>query len=364
MDRTLYILSSGTLRRKDGALLMEAKDVPPIHVPVEAVEEILVFGEVSMNKRLLELLTQHGIVLHFFDYHGSYAGTYWPRGAEGGGPVLLAQAEHWLDEAKRHVLATSFIAGAIANMRCVALRYRRRGVEVSDILEGLDRYAEQLPRTEDGPSLMGIEGSARRCYYQLFDRVAQGRIFKLGKRARRPPTSPMNCLISFLNSVCYAMVLARISRTHLDPRIGFLHDPSDRRLSLHLDLAEVFKPLLVDRLIFSLVNKGRLHAKDFERREGGATFLTEDARRMVLTAWDDRLNGTIGYASARRPTGKTAHPAPPSALGHPARRASWRHLVLMEARKVQRHVLGGTPYEPFVYDRDMEDDGDVRADDL
>ena len=140
----------------------------------------------------------------------------------------------------------------------------------------------------------------------------------------------MNTLISFLNCVCYSMTLSQIHQTRLDPRIGFLHSPSNRHPSLNLDLAEIFKPLLVDRLIFTLVNKRMVKEEDFVRREDGVILMTKEARKLVAQTWDNRLCKTLTDPA----TGK---------------RASWRHLVLLEAQKLQKHILEGADYEPFRY---------------
>ena len=330
MSKTLYVTSDGTLRRRHDTLLMEPKDEKSRYIPVENVEEIMVMGEVAFNKSLLELLTQQRIIMHFFDRRGAYLGSYRPREHRTSGPILLAQAAYCSAPEKRRALAVSFVTGAIANMRRVVGYYQRRweDIEVDDIIEGLDRFAVGAHGAEDIPALMGIEGNAHSCYYQLFDRVVRDPAMKMGKRARRPPSNPMNALISFLNTLCYTLALSQIYRTALDPRISFLHEPSDRRLSLHLDLAEIFKPILVDRLIFSLVNKRAIREEHFIRCEEGGIHMTDEARKMVLQAWDERLDKTIEHPKT-------------------GRRVCWRRLVLLEAQKLQKHISEGAPYEPF-----------------
>ena len=330
MSKTLYVMSDGALKRRHNTLLIEHKDEQSRYIPVETVEEIMVMGEVSLNKNLLEFLTQQRITMHFFNHYGFYAGTYYPREHRNSGPVLLAQAACCLDPEKRRALAASFVTGAIANMRRVVGYYQRRwdDLEAEDIIEGLDRFAQEAPNAPDVPALMGVEGNARSCYYQLFDRVVRDDALKLGKRARRPPSNPMNALISFLNTLCYTLALTQIYRTPLDPRISFLHEPSDRRLSLNLDLAEVFKPLLADRLIFSLVNKRTIREEHFLKDEDGGLHMTDEARKLVLQAWDERLEKTIEHPKT-------------------GRRVSWRRLVLLEAQKLQKHIAEGAPYEPF-----------------
>lgn len=331
MGNTLYITSDGILRRRNNTLMIDVKGADPRFLPSETTDEIVVFGDVEMNKGLLELLTDKGIIMHIFGCYGRYEGTYYPQRATNSGPLVIAQAGHWLDEDKRHELARLFVTGAIQNMISVADYYRRRrdDAQISGIVDGL-RHLEAAARSvPDAASLLGEEGSARSCYYGLFDRVADQNGFRLGKRSRRPPRNFMNALISLLNSMCYTAVLSQIYKTRLDPRISYLHSPSDRRLSLNLDIAEIFKPLLVDRLIFKLVNRRIIRPEHFENAAGGIR-MTRDGMKIVLGAWDERLNETVTHPDIE------------------GRRVSWRHLMLMEVWKVQKHVLGKAEYSPYV----------------
>ena len=331
MGKTLYLMSSGTLKRKDNTLFIDRKDEKPRFLPVERTDEIMVMGEIDLNKALLEFLTQNHVILHFFNHYGYYAGTYYPREHLNSGAVILAQAGHCLDGEKRHKLASTLIIGAIQNMRKVIGYYqkRRTELEVQDILDDLERFEGLAPGTGDIPSLMGIEGNARNCYYKFFDRLVQNGAFKMEERTRRPPTNRMNALISFLNQMCYILALSQIYRTHLDPRIGFLHETNFRRFSLNLDLAEIFKPVLVDRLIFTLVNKQMIQEKHFEKQTGGGIYLNDKGREIVVRAWEERISETIEHPKLKR-------------------NVSYRGLVRMEAHKIEKHILGDGDYEPFV----------------
>ena len=330
MGRTLYLMSTGTLKRKDNTLFIDREGEKPRYLPIEQTDEILVLGEMDLNKSLLEFLTQKQIILHFFNYFGYYVGTYYPREHMNSGAVILAQAVHYMDEEKRHALASSLIIGAIENMTKVVEYYQRRAsLDVADILADLERFRSLAPETADIPGLMGIEGNARNRYYQIFDRLVQDEAFKMLERSRRPPSNRMNALISFLNSMCYVLALSQIYRTHLDPRIGFLHETNFRRFSLNLDLAEIFKPILVDRLIFSLVNKREIQEKHFEKETGGGIYLNDKGREIVVRRWEERVNETIEHPRLKR-------------------KVSYRGLVRMEAYKLQKHILGDEPYAPFV----------------
>ena len=330
MSKTLYIMSSCTLRRRQNTLLIETANEKPRYVPIETTREIVVMGDAELNKSMLELLNQHKIILHFFNYTGRYSGTYYPSEHTNSGPVLLAQAMHCADADKRLAMAVAFVTGGIANMRRVASYYQwhRNDVDAKDIIAELEYFHGLAEQAQNIPELMGIEGSARIRYYQLFDRVISNSDFKMVKRMRRPSGNIMNALISFLNAMSYSLALSQIYQTHLDPRISYLHEPSGRRLSLNLDLAEIFKPLLADRLIFSLVNRRMINACDFDKDSNGDIRLKKDKCRMILQKWDERLDETIE---------------------NDGRMISWRGLVLKEARKIEKHIMGEAVYKPFIW---------------
>ena len=156
----------------------------------------------------------------------------------------------------------------------------------------LKRDREALPLTTTIPTLMAVEGRIRERYYQLWTLFLGKEVatrFPFNKRERRPPSNELNALISFGNSLCYTTVLRQIYRTALDPTIAYLHEPGDRRFSLALDLAEVFKPLLVDRMIFRLLKTGEVTPRHFEKHLGGC-YLSEAGRKVVVAHWDERLS--------------------------------------------------------------------------
>lgn len=331
MGKTLYVFSSATLKRKDNTLMLQTKTRGSSYIPVETVDEILIMGEVEISKSLIELLSEKGIILHFFDHFGKYTGTYSPPENKNSGQVFLSQAAHWLNERKRHELAAAFVIGAIGNMINLIKYYQRRNdnIDAGEIIDYLKFCLTQAPDTTDIQSLMGIEGTARNTYYKFFDMLVTDSDFKITKRVRRPPNNIMNAMISFVNALCYSAVLTQIYHTHLDPRISFLHSPSDRRISLNLDISEIFKPVLADRLIFSLINRNMIKPSDFEKA-GKGVYASENARRIIITEWEKSLRGVITNPSD----------------GH---KMGWRRIIRTEALNVQKYITDGLPYEPFIH---------------
>ncbi|MCF6191905.1 MAG: type I-B CRISPR-associated endonuclease Cas1b [Candidatus Hydrothermae bacterium] len=322
----LYLFSSGKLSRQQNTLRFDGHHAPrPVFLPVEQIREILVFGELDLNKRLLEFLSKKGILLHFFNRYGWYVGSFVPRDHLSSGLVLLRQAEHFLNPEWRLLLARTFVEGALQNMRQVLLGYSRRGENVGEAIQKME--AMDVAGADRVDRLMAVEGSAREIYWTAVDQMLQGTGFAMKKRTRRPPGNEVNALISYGNGLLYASVLSEIFRTHLDPRIGYLHETNFRRYTLHLDMAEIFKPVLVDRLVLSLIRKGQIKKKHFRGVKGGI-YLNDTGKKIFVEAWEKALRRTLHHPRLKRPV-------------------SYRRLIRLELYKLEKHLVEGVVYRPF-----------------
>jgi len=325
--RTMFIFSNGEIHRKDNTVVFDDGQTKK-YLPIHEVDEVMVFGEVTLNKRFLEFCTQQEIVIHFFNYYGYYCGSYYPREHLASGHLLLKQVEHYLDEDKRMSLASRFVDAAVRNIRQVLKYYENRGKDVS---EAVEFTTQSLLDVYGGPSietLMALEANVRSRYYGVFDSIITNPEFRFEKRTRRPPRNYTNTLISFGNSILYTVVLSEIYKTHLDPRIGYLHATNFRRFTLNLDVAEVFKPVIIDRAIFSVVNERRVQESDFTVGSNGV-FLSEQGKKTFVSEIFGKLETTIRHRG----------------LG---RAVSYRRLIRLELYKVEKHLLGEQVYQPFV----------------
>ncbi|GAB6932924.1 type I-B CRISPR-associated endonuclease Cas1b [Calditerricola satsumensis] len=327
MKESLYIFRDGQLRRKDHTLLFETADGKR-YVPVEHVREIFLFGEVDVTKKMLEFCSQKEIPVHIYSHYGYYMGTFYPREHHVSGYVLLKQAEHYLDPSRRLALARRFVEGALDNMLNVLRYYKNRGKAVEPMQEAIESHRREVETAGSIEALMAAEGHARQAYYQAFDAILEDEAFRFGMRSRRPPRNRLNALISFGNSLLYSAVLREIYHTQLDPRIGFLHAANFRRFSLNLDVAEVFKPLLVDRVIFRVLGRRQIQADDFLHELGGLV-LRERAQRVFVEEFEKGMRTTLQHRRLKR-------------------KVSYRQLIRLELYKIQKHLLGDEPYTPFV----------------
>ena len=356
MKRPYYLFSNGRLRRHQNTLRLERADderTPGADInddgtpsgeptgektpfPIESVESLYLFGEVDVNAKLITFLAQHHVPAHFFDYYGNYTATLYPREHLLSGQTKVNQVACYRNEERRLQMARAFVDAATYNILRVLKYYtsRLKAPEASEAEATCTLVEDERARIEkaaDIPQLMGIEGRIRNSYYETWPALLgeAGEAFPLERRERQPPSNELNALISFGNSLCYALCLKQLYHTALDPTISYLHEPGDRRFSLALDVAEVFKPLLVDRGIFRLIKTGQIQPRHFEERLGGV-YLKETGRKVFVQHWDERLRQTIKHRK----------------LG---RKVSYARLVRQEGYRIVRHLCDPEedPYEGF-----------------
>lgn len=326
MGESYYLFADGDIRRKDNILIMKSKDGRKKEIKVEVTDEIYLFGEVSLNTKLLTYAAQKGIILHVFNYYGFYSGSYIPKESQVSGKLLVRQVEYYSDKEKRLRIAKEILHGASYNIKRNLVYYKERGKKVEEVIEHIDFLKEELKNVKGIQELMGVEGNIRKLYYSAWEEIINQDI-EFEKRVKRPPDNMINSLISYINSLVYTTVLAEIYKTALNPTISYLHEPGERRYSLSLDIAEIFKPIIADRIIFSALNKGIISEKDFEK-ESNFLYLKERGRKAILALYDEKLETTVKHKD----------------LG---RSVSYRYLMRLELYKLIKHLNNDKEYEAF-----------------
>jgi CRISPR-associated protein Cas1 len=330
MQTDYYIMQDGILKRKENTVYFINKDERRV-LPINKIYSIYAYGKLSFSSGVVSYLAKNGIPIHFFNYYGFYEGSMYPRETLISGDLVIDQASHYLDSNKRMLLAGMFIEGACGNI-LKNLSYYSRSQE--GIKESIDAYVNsieseitRLPDTATIPEMMNVEGRIRNIYYSALDEIFPEE-YRIVTRTRRPPGNKMNTLISFGNSLMYTTVLSEIYNTQLNPTISYLHEPFERRFSLALDVSEIFKPVIVDRIILKLVNKNMLDDNCF-KGEIGDMLLSEKGKKIFLQEYNDKLSTTIKHKGLKR-------------------NVSYKRLIRLELYKLSKHLLGDEEYKPLV----------------
>ena len=324
-----HIVQDGVLNRKDYSLLFENEDEKH-HIPVGVTEQLNVYGNVTVSPDALATLSKAGIRIAYLDEYGSLIGTYVPESHGKAADVFLRQCALYNDPARRLDMARRFQLAAIHNMRENLRYYLRRGrEELDEHVTYLSACAKEANECKDLDSLMLIEARAKRRYYNGFSIIVEKAGFAFAQRTKRPPKDPCNAMISFGNVVLYNVFLQMIWKTSLDPKIGVVHATNRRSFSLNLDFADLFKPVVVDRVIFSLANRHEIKSDvHFRVVKSGGVMLNADGKRLFIDRMEQKLDA--------RAAGK-------------GKGVGYRQVMAEEVAAFQRLVRNGEIYKPYKY---------------
>ena len=321
MKKAYYITKEGIIKRKENTIYFINRQERTI-LPINKIYAIYTINSVTVSSQALKLLSDRGIEIHFLNKFGFYEGSYYPRKHLISGTLLVKQVEHFIDKKERSILAKKFVEGSMKNMLRNLTTYR-----LQDEYEKIANIGDNLSKVNKIVEIMNIEGRIREIYYNLFDKVTPKNL-DFEKRSRRPPLNPLNALMSFGNTLMYSTVLSEIYHTQLNPTISYLHSPSERRFSLALDIAEIFKPIVIDRLILLLVNKKMIQKKHFDE-SFNYSILNEKGRTIFIQQYDKKLQETIKHRKLNK-------------------NISYRRLIRLELYKLIKHLMGAQEYKPFV----------------
>lgn len=339
---TIYVTTEDAWLRKDGEnVVVEAGGAERGRVPLHLLEGVVCFGRPGASPALMAACAENGIALSFLTPHGRFLARV--EGARSGN-VLLRRTQHRAaDDPLRCVPIVRGIAAAkAANQRTVLRRALRDGggrlpadrlAALATAETGLGHVARRAAGADTVDALRGHEGEAAALYFGAFDAMISGdrAVFTFNGRSRRPPRDRVNALLSFLYAMLGHDCRSALEGVGLDPQVGFLHADRPGRASLALDLMEELRPVLADRLALTLINRGQVRARDFAVDAGGAVSLTEEGRRAVLVAWQERKKSelTHPFLSEKMPLGLVAH---------------------VQSQLLARHLRGDLDgYPPFIW---------------
>ncbi|MEV6138159.1 type I-C CRISPR-associated endonuclease Cas1c [Nocardia sp. NPDC051990] len=286
--KTLFVTTPGTSLHLDGdALRVYHADKPGRHLlPLVRIQDIVAFNGVTLTDDLLHRCAADGRAVTWLTRNGKFLARV--SGPLTGNPQLrLQQIRAHDDRAHRLLLAKAMVAGKLHNYRQLLLRAARDvdGTRQTTLRATASRHETALAtlgQARDLNEVLGIEGRAARDYFQSFPSIAPGT--QPGRR-KRPPTDIANCLLSFGYGMLRASVHGALEQVGLDPYIGYLHGIRPAKPALALDVMEQFRPLLVDRLVLTLINRDQITKAHTVTLPGGEVQLTDDGRRFFLEQW-------------------------------------------------------------------------------
>lgn len=322
------IISDGILRQKDFSLLFDT-DTTDTHIPVAPTQTINIYSDVVFDTGFLSTALKNGISINVFSSKGENIGSFIPNTSLFSPRTTYDQLLSYYDEKKRMYLAKEFVLASIHNS-LLNIRYHKKqekDISFDEAINNLMESKKRINSTTNYEKLLLEEARARQIYYDCFDSFIKQEEFRFEQRSKRPPKNEVNALLSFGNTVLSNLISTEIQKSPLDVKIGYLHaTTSKRKASLNLDVAEIFKPLLVDRVIFSLINKGTIRPKHFTTCENDGVYLTEDGKREFLQAFYQKLNATLDNKDVQM---------------------SYNSIIIEEIRKLVRHFKGTQKYKGF-----------------
>lgn len=325
MKDNFYITKDGILKKQHNTIYFVNKEGKRI-LPINKIKAIYAHGRLSFSSGVVSYLSRSNIPIHLFNYYGFYEASVYPREKLLSGDLIIKQSKHYIDHNKRLELARKFVEGCGRNIIKNLQYYSRTGKDCGEEIGQIENSLKKLSSVKYIENILNVEGSMWNTYYQGFNKFVPEK-FALNKRVKRPPNNMINCLISFGNSLLYSTVLTEIYNTQLNPTISYLHEPFERRFSLSLDISEIFKPLIADRVIFKLINKKIINEKHF-RKDLNYCLLNDKGRKIFLENYDEKLKTTIKHRG----------------LG---RKVSFQRLIRLECYKLIKHLLGTKGYKPF-----------------
>lgn len=293
MKSIFFVYNSGQLSKKDNSLIFVGK-YKSFYIPVEQVDTIIFYGEITFNKRVLQLLNKYQIEAMFYNYYGTFIGKFVPKEYKDG-KILVKQALAYNDEIKRLYIAKMITFYSMKNMIALAKYYRKKGKNLDVQIGKMEYYMSRVDSIENNERLLLLEARFKLIYYSIFDVILESEKFKFVKRTTRPPLNEVNAIMSYGYSLLYGIILSIIDRSDLSSHISFIHSLNKSNDSLQLDLADIYKPILVDRIMLRIIRKRQINEDYFEYGVDCKCYLNENGSKLFINEFNKLLKTTVEY---------------------------------------------------------------------
>ena len=295
---SLYINQQKTYLHKERETIVVKHDDKKLgQFPIHNIGNIACFGNVTVSPFLMGFCADNNVNLTFYTEYGKYLCQV--VGKPVGNVLLRREQFRWADnDEKAATISGLMIAAKVANSRAVLKRELRNHGEsevISAVINQLAATIRQCKISEDVDRIRGLEGEAAANYFGVFNELIHVDDFVFNGRVRRPPTDAVNALLSFTYSMITQECVSALTGVGLDPYVGFLHKDRPGRPSLALDLLEEFRAYWAERFVLTLINRKQFRRSDFITESTGAVRLTDAARKMFFTAYQDRKQQEVQH---------------------------------------------------------------------
>jgi len=288
----LYVTTDGSYVHKEReTLIIEQEGEKVFQLPFHSIQNMFCFGNIMVSPALMAACGEKGIGISFFTGYGKFQSRV--QGPQSGN-VLLRRAQYREADDSPQILARLFIAAKLVNCRNIVMKHQRNHGQ-DEKLEKLAKYLadnlKRLERSNDVDQMRGIEGDSAASYFACFNNLIVEDLresFPFSGRTKRPPLDRVNALLSFAYTLLTYEIASALQGVGIDPYVGFLHTDRSGRVSLALDMLEEFRAWWCDRFVLTLINRKQISPEDFIEESSSAIRLTDDARKMVLTAWQEK----------------------------------------------------------------------------
>ncbi|WP_279166559.1 type I-B CRISPR-associated endonuclease Cas1b [Thomasclavelia cocleata] len=328
-DNEYHIINDGILTKKDYSILFKSEN-QKVEIPTEVTEHINIYSQIIFSSNFFNTLNQNNIKVSLFDQYDHYIGSFIPINHHKSASILIKQVENYINKSKRLELAKKIIDGGTTNIITNLKYYNKRNddIQLDNIIDDLKICKQEMKTANTLEILLLQEARMRELYYSSYNIILNNPEFKFTKRTRRPPKDALNAMISFGNTLIYQKIANEIYKTKLDIRISYLHSATRRYENLNLDISEILKPILVDKIIFSLINKRIIDVKvHFEKRNNGV-YLNKEGKYIFIDQLNKKLNSIITINN---------------------KKISYQEILRLEVLKLLRYFKYNEEYEPFKY---------------
>ena len=328
INNEYHIVNEGILSQSDYTILFKNKN-KKVYIPIEATKILNIYSNIIINSNFFNLMNSKNIIVNLFDKHNRYIGKFIPNNTRKSCLLLLKQVEIYNDYNKRMNMAKDILSSEIYNLKSNLKYYNRRyNHDIKGKIKLIEKAEKEINLIKEHEKLLLCEARIKGIYYSCFNEILQNEKFKFIKRSKRPPQDPINALISFGNTLLYNYITKEIYKTKLDIRIAYLHSSNNRYESLNLDLADIFKPIIVDKMIFKLINKKIINDNlHFENINGGV-YLTGEGKNIVINEFYKKIRDMITIGNNKM---------------------SYEKIIRKEIYKLSNSIMNEEKYKAFKY---------------